>query len=574
MPLNSTTFEVQKQAPTQAPVLATNDATFDEMIVMLQSKGEGFAVKDGDSAKYSGGRKIELDKCHNIDHARDGKMAIWIDAATGGWCGGCRGGDCQGQWSFRQWFAVVFPGLAEPPLTITDELFLARHVLGNHSRGGVPTLRYFDGNYYLWDGFYRTLDDQEARNLIYTESKKHAMECQAKVNAQREKMGKAVVPAPKIGTTTVANTSMALQTLVGVQQVGWNDNRSGRWIAFSDKILDLDAWVAGRVECVDQTPEYFDPHALNYSLDYTDQEPELFLEKLHEQFQPREVAAFQEFGGYCFTTETDVQRILGIFGPPRSFKGTANRVLQASIGRHNTVAKTFESFVSSHALEDAVGKTLLVLADSRPDPRFSRAGVEKLLSISGQDTVNINPKNRKHFDADLVCKIMILANILPDFSDESGALLARFLFLQSTKTFAGREDKDLTNKILREQNSVTWWFLRGLRRLLQNGRYTEPENNLREKFEYKNNPIPSFVRNMCEVTGRSEDRILPSELFKSYENWSIPYEVAPTSDNTFFRELYRHYPAINRTNNYIRGIRWLVEPVEDEDSITRHLIAA
>jgi putative DNA primase/helicase len=396
---------------------------------------------------------------------------------------------------------------------------------------------------------------------------------QLRRNEARIANGEKPESAPPVGKMLCANIDLALRTRVSVAAKGWHDKRPGRFIAFADRILDLGQWIAGDVAYVDQTPEYFDPNALNYALEYTDAEPSVFLSMLREQFSPKEIAAFQEFGGYCFTDENDIQRMLGIFGPPRSGKGTMERTLQASIGRHNTVAKSFDSFVSAHALEDVVGKTLLVLSDTRPDPKVSRAGVERLLGISGQDTMNINPKNRKHFDADLICKILIMANLLPDFSDASGALLARFMFLQTTKSFVGQEDSELLSKILREQNAIAWWFLRGLRRLLTNGRYTEPDNQLREKFEAKNNPVPTFVGMQCEVTGKSDDKLQPGDLFNAFEEWAIPFEVAPMTENVFFRELYRYFPTVSRTHGYIRGITLKDSEPMDGQLLDAHLMA-
>jgi hypothetical protein len=95
-------------------------------------------------------------------------MCVFIDATTGKWCGGCRGGDCQNKWSFRQWFRKVFPAMAEPPLGVTDELLNARHIVAVHNVNGLTAIRFYDGSYFVWDGHYRELDVDEAKSVFYT----------------------------------------------------------------------------------------------------------------------------------------------------------------------------------------------------------------------------------------------------------------------------------------------------------------------------------------------------------------------------------------------------------------------
>ena len=47
-------------------------------------------------------------------------------------------------------------------------------------------------------------------------------------------------------------------------------------------------------------------------------------------------------------------------------------------------------------------------------------------------------------------KLMFISNEVPNILDQSGALASRFIFLKLTKSFYGREDIELEDKLSRE----------------------------------------------------------------------------------------------------------------------------
>jgi putative DNA primase/helicase len=172
---------------------------------------------------------------------------------------------------------------------------------------------------------------------------------------------------------------------------------------------------------------------------------------------------------------------------------------------------------------------------------LSKRAVERLLSISGGDPQNINPKGRTHYTVALPCKLMLASNIVPNFDDPTGALLARLLFVESRVSFVGREDPELLDKILTQQNEITWWFLRGLRRLLKAGRYTEPQNNLRAQFQSQNAPVQCFVATCCELSGT----VQKDALHDAFLAWCDERQVSSLDKEEFYRQLYASYKTLS-----------------------------
>jgi putative DNA primase/helicase len=86
-----------------------------------------------------------------------------------------------------------------------------------------------------------------------------------------------------------------------------------------------------------------------------------------------------------------------LVGPKRSGKGTIGRVLTGLLGRHNVAAPTLSGMTADFGLAPLIDKPLALASDARlSDKRDSSIVVERLLSISGEDTLTINRKYRDH----------------------------------------------------------------------------------------------------------------------------------------------------------------------------------
>ena len=81
---------------------------------------------------------------------------------------------------------------------------------------------------------------------------------------------------------------------------------------------------------------------------------------------------------------------------------------------------------------------------------MSHARAERLLSISGEDEQQIDRKFLPPWQGKLHVRFWIFANELPRITDASGALASRFVLVTLRNSFLGREDLQLTEKLLTE----------------------------------------------------------------------------------------------------------------------------
>ena len=149
-----------------------------------------------------------------------------------------------------------------------------------------------------------------------------------------------------------------------------------------------------------------------------------------------------------------------------------------------------------------IGKPLAIISDARLGGRTdASAVVERLLAITGEDTITVDRKYREPWTGRLPTRFLILTNELPRLTDASGALASRFIVLLLTRSFYGQEDLTLEGRILRECPDILHWALTGYDRLRARGHFVQPASaeQAAEELADLGSPVGVFVRERCVV---------------------------------------------------------------------------
>ena len=97
----------------------------------------------------------------------------------------------------------------------------------------------------------------------------------------------------------------------------------------------------------------------------------------------------------------------------------------------------------------------------------------------------------------------MLGNDIPKFrgTDEAGALAARMVTLKMDQSSVGREDWNLTDKLLAERAGILNWAMEGWRRLRLRDRFVQPASGMEllQKLRASTSTIGSFVEECCEL---------------------------------------------------------------------------
>ncbi len=256
------------------------------------------------------------------------------------------------------------------------------------------------------------------------------------------------------------------------------------------------------------------------------------------------VHALQEYFGYVLSGRTDLHKILLIVGPPRGGKGTIARILTALVGKTNMAGPTLASLNTQFGLAPLLGKPLAIISDARLAGRDSHQVVERLLMLSGEDTLTIDRKNRDAWTGQLPTRLVILSNELPTFGDSSGAIATRFITLVLANSWLGKEDINLGQDLNRELPGILNWALDGLDRVNRRDRITEPASSVEAVTAMADaaSPTGAFLREMCE-TGPGHE-VLVDDLWTAWKTWCEDNGRPAGSKQTLGRNLRAVLPGI------------------------------
>ena len=185
-----------------------------------------------------------------------------------------------------------------------------------------------------------------------------------------------------------------------------------------------------------------------------------------------------------------------------------------------------------------------MVADARLGTRNTSAVTETLLSISGGDPQTINRKNQAFWTGRLGVRFLITTNVLPELRDASRTIASRFILLDLTVSFYGKEDVNLKDKLMPELPSILNWALDGLDRLRRRGFFRQPASSKEtlRLLEDLAAPVGAFVRDWCELG--SELSVSTKALYRAYRTWAGESGHKAVANNTFGKELRDLVPRL------------------------------
>ena len=408
----------------------------------------------------------------------------------------------------------------------------------------MRTLHHHGGLFYAWSGSHYPEDDPAAiRAKVYAFLE----------NAKRWDTKKDMAVPFQPTAAKVANVLDALRAVANLPR----DITAPAWLGVDQDLHppahELIACDNGllhlpTLELRPTTPAFYSHNALDYPFDPDALDPEAWLDFLADLWpdDPESIETLQEIFGYLLTADTRLQKLFLIVGPLRAGKGVIARVLTRMLGQANVCAPTLAGLSSNFGLAPLIDKQLAVIADARLGHRADQHAIaERLLSISGEDNLTLDRKFLPAWTGKLPTRFMLLTNELPRLTDASGALARRFIVLRLTKSFFGREDMDLTERLLCELPAILNWSIEGWHRLQERGHFTQPasaSDAIRE-IEDLASPVGAFVRDRCNVAPGLD--VPTKDLFDAWKSWCEEQgRDRPGNIQTFGRDLRAVIPGL------------------------------
>jgi putative DNA primase/helicase len=433
---------------------------------------------------------------------------------------------------------------AAPPLILSppsEPMQVARELVGHcclyHEASDTLTLRYWHGGWWAWrTSHWLEIEPRAVRSLLYcfTEHAVYLTSTGAAPWAPNRR---------KIGDLLEALSAIVILS-DEIDQPCWIDGRAtGTIVAVANGLLDITSQNLHA-----HTPLYFNQTAVPFAYEPHAPQPRHWLDFL-EQLWPQEPEAIDvlaEWMGYVISGRLDLHKILLMVGPTRGGKGAIARILTALIGKKNVAGPTLNSLGGDFGLAPLIGKPLAIISDARFVGKNSNIVVERLLSISGEDTLTVNRKYKDQWTGKLPSRLHVISNELPRLGDASTAVVGRIVLLHLTRSWLGKEDHELEKHLHCELPGILNWSLAGLERLTANDGFTrlatadEAITTMRDLAS----PVAAFVRERCEI--KAENEIEVERLYTAYKLWCGENEHAKASKQLFGRDLRAAAPSIRR----------------------------
>lgn len=281
-------------------------------------------------------------------------------------------------------------------------------------------------------------------------------------------------------------------------------------------------------ELVSFSKEDFFKYQLPFNYDEKATAPmfEAFLNEVLPEKESQMILA--EYLGYVFTRTLKLEKCLVLTGSGSNGKSVIFDIVSALLGEKNVCSYTLNNLCNdSGYFRAGLTNYLLNYSSEMGNKNCNPDTVKKLISNEPIDA-------RSPYGAPFILrdygKFIFNTNKLPADVEFTNAYFRRFMFLSFDVTIpAEKQDESLAKKIIGEELSGVFnWVLEGLRRLLENRKFTESQKvkETMETFRKEIDSVAMFVEGNSYKPSTTESMILKDlrDIYANYckENGYIP----------------------------------------------------
>ena len=458
-------------------------------------------------------------------------------------------------------------GTSGRPMSSPEPMKVARDLV-NHSfstpnnKGG---LWYYNGSYYQWYGNQWHLRDDTwledtlwvlLEDAYYTENTVNGPE----LRRMKPNRGKIENIVRAIGACTKVPHSGVPLWLNGEGSFD-----ATRGIAFQDVVFD-----AKTGQTVPRDEDWFDPVTLPVGFDPDSTCPR-WMQCLEEWSggDPTWVDLLQRWMGYCLLPHRRFAKWMLMYGKVRAGKGTIARILERLIGRECYMGTSLDDLAGEFGLDGLERSRVICVSEvSELEGKDGERCTRVLKNIVGQDPITVNVKFQRQMRNVVVnAAPMMQANEIPMLPNKGRGLSSKMLLLPFDRTFEGKEDPDLLEKLEKELVGIAAWAAAGAQKVetcRDSGRRFPMPKRAEEAvklYHIQNNPFDHFLE---ERFLRSESGFVATDmLWWQWKDWLkangirnvhvARNQIAMKIEAGSSWGVYRHRPGANSK----RGLRGL-----------------
>lgn len=271
---------------------------------------------------------------------------------------------------------------------------------------------------------------------------------------------------------------------------------------------------------------------------------------------PTAQAVLAEYAGYLFIrngTGLKFEKCLILYGSGANGKSVFYEVLTAMLGAENVARYPLQELTDNTGYYRAEIANKLVNYASEISRQMNADLFKKL--ASGEPFTARSPYG-KPFEVENYAKMIFNANELPRDTEQTNAFFRRFLIVPFSVTIPDEEqDKELHTKIIEnELPGVFNWVMGGLKRLLENKKFTECQAAADTLNQYRidSDTVASFLIEK-DYQKSLEFKTQLKDLYQEYKAYCYEDGYKACSNRTFADRLRAKGYELNRSN----GVRYV-----------------
>jgi len=245
--------------------------------------------------------------------------------------------------------------------------------------------------------------------------------------------------------------------------------------------------------------------------------------------------------GYCLTGDTRAAYFVNFHGGGRNGKGTLLHLMRQIMGGYgreideDIIIKEKNSNIK-HAMADLYG----IRSGFASDVSSGVLNIKALKTITGGDEVVGEKKYKDAFTFRPIVKLTFSSNPILRLPESSQAIKSRLRYIPFKAKFAGREDRGLEDRLLKEAPQILWHLIQEAKVYIVNANTCgfppcKTIDSATENYIKSEDAIAQFL-DEC-TTDSEHNTVLTSALYNKYTEWSAARKEKAMSSNLFGRKV-------------------------------------
>lgn len=269
------------------------------------------------------------------------------------------------------------------------------------------------------------------------------------------------------------------------------------YIQFNDTIIN---YMTG--EKIPATKEWFSLNPVPHTLGENDSTPQTDV-LFNEWVGAENTKKLYEIVAFVLSSEYFIHRILCLTGAGSNGKSTFIDLLINLIGKENACSSDLDILISSRFEAARLYKKLLCTMGETNFTTLSKTN--KLKSLTGQDLIGMEFKNKKPFEDVNYAKILIATNSLPETEDKTEGFWRRWDIIDFSNQFL--EKVDILARIPEEEYQNLCLKCCNILKDLRNNctfSFSGTIEDRRVNYEKHSNPVNQFIKENFDLNENNE----------------------------------------------------------------------